>query len=162
MPTEPTPTHTTDVIHTHTSVALYDPCEDFAHLSDPLDTFDRHHIANTLNLLADRACNYAHRSGFHNAQLTHSTNPTVRMLSEATKLMLITCELAEHMEALRTNPDAPSTHIPTFTAREEELADALIRLLDLAGLTTSNIGQAVLAKMAYNETRPTLHGNKKA
>ena len=41
---------------------------------------------------------------------------------------------------------------------EEELADIIIRVLDTAGARGINIGRAVLLKMAYNATRPHMHG----
>lgn len=45
-----------------------------------------------------------------------------------------------------------------LTCEEEELADIIIRVLDTAGARGVNIGRAVLLKMAYNETRPHMHG----
>jgi len=41
---------------------------------------------------------------------------------------------------------------------EEELADIIIRVLDLAGQRNIDLGRAVLVKMAYNSTRPHKHG----
>lgn len=41
---------------------------------------------------------------------------------------------------------------------EEELADIIIRVLDTAGARGVNIGRAVLLKMAFNATRPHMHG----
>ena len=40
----------------------------------------------------------------------------------------------------------------------EELADVLIRLLDIAGGLDVDIAAAVIAKLRYNETRPRRHG----
>lgn len=45
-----------------------------------------------------------------------------------------------------------------LTCEEEELADIIIRVLDTAGARGINIGRAVLLKMAYNATRPHMHG----
>lgn len=45
-----------------------------------------------------------------------------------------------------------------LTCEEEELADIIIRVLDTAGARGVNIGRAVLLKMAYNATRPHMHG----
>ena len=45
-----------------------------------------------------------------------------------------------------------------LTCEEEELADIIIRVLDTAGARGINIGRAVLLKMAFNATRPHMHG----
>lgn len=76
-----------------------------------------------------------------------------------TMLALIHSEVSEALEADRT--DANSEKIPEFTGLEEELADVIIRILDLAGYYDLRIGQAVLAKHEYNLGRSFRHGNKK-
>ncbi len=76
-------------------------------------------------------------------------------------LMLMVTELAEAMEAYRDgNPE--SDKIPGYSKLEEELADVIIRVLDFAGGTELDIEGAVMAKMAYNDTRPYRHGGKRA
>lgn len=68
-----------------------------------------------------------------------------------TKLMLIVSELAEAMEGHRKGlMDDKLSHRPMF---EVEMADALIRLLDLAGATGIDLGGAYEEKMAYNAKR---------
>lgn len=42
-----------------------------------------------------------------------------------------------------------------------ELADVLIRIFDMAGARGLPLGEALLAKMAYNRTRPMRHGGKR-
>lgn len=76
-----------------------------------------------------------------------------------TKLMLVVSELAEAMEAHRKN--LQSDKIPEFTGIEEELADAVIRIMDLAVMENLRLGEAILAKETYNRTRSYLHGNKR-
>jgi len=49
-----------------------------------------------------------------------------------------------------------------LTCEEEELADIIIRALDTAQARNLNIGRAVLVKMAYNSSRPHMHGGKLA
>ncbi len=76
-------------------------------------------------------------------------------------LMLMVTELAEAMEAYRDgNPE--SDKIPGYSKLEEELADVIIRVLDFAGGAELDIEGAVMAKMAYNDTRPYRHGGKRA
>ena len=41
---------------------------------------------------------------------------------------------------------------------EDEIADAIIRLLDLSAYMGINIDAHVAAKLSYNATRPRLHG----
>jgi len=103
-------------------------------------------------------------------------------------LMLVTSELAEALEAHRKGKNANlisfksdlyfgdvidfdikesdvaffqsifKTHIKdTF---EDEIADTLIRLLDLCGGLCIDIEYHVMAKVDYNKTREKLHGKK--
>lgn len=67
------------------------------------------------------------------------------------KLMLIVTEVAEAMEAYRKNNRA------NF---DEEIADILIRTLDLAGRLDIDIQLETLAKMKKNFERPYKHGKK--
>jgi hypothetical protein len=70
-------------------------------------------------------------------------------------------EVSEIVEALRRgNP--VSEKIAPFSSAEDEAADVIIRLLDQGLKNKWNIGGAVLAKMAYNKTRPYRHGGKHA
>ena len=66
-------------------------------------------------------------------------------------LMLIVSELAEAMEGHRK--DFMDDKLPHRKMLEVGLADALIRLLDLAGGLGLDLGGAYTEKMAYNETR---------
>ena len=67
------------------------------------------------------------------------------------KLMLIVSELSEAMEGHRKGlMDDKLPHRPML---EVELADALIRLLDLAGALGIDLGGAYVEKMAYNSIR---------
>lgn len=75
------------------------------------------------------------------------------------KLMLIVTEISEVVEHLRGGTEnEKSSKIPDFTNEEEEVADAIIRMLDYASARGLRIGQAVIAKHNYNKTRPHKHG----
>ena len=74
-------------------------------------------------------------------------------------ISLLHSELSEALEALRKN-DPMDEKIPEFSAVEIELADAVIRIMDLAQARGWRIAQAVEAKMKYNTTRPPKHGKE--
>lgn len=95
------------------------------------------------------------------------------LLPEATKVRLLAAmqkafysqkndlmhsELGEATEAQRK--DLPSDKLPTFTGEEEEYADVIIRILDLAGRKRMRLGEAVVLKMRYNAGREFMHGKK--
>jgi NTP pyrophosphatase (non-canonical NTP hydrolase) len=52
--------------------------------------------------------------------------------------------------------------LPPLTNAEEEIADEIIRVLDKAEAHGVDVAKAVATKMAYNATRPHLHGGKLA
>ena len=81
-----------------------------------------------------------------------------RSIAEAIALMH--SELSEALEAAR-HDDPPSEKIPTYSQVEEELADAVIRIMDTAYHEDLDVGGALLAKIEYNWTRPHKHGGKK-
>jgi NTP pyrophosphatase (non-canonical NTP hydrolase) len=74
-------------------------------------------------------------------------------------ISLMHSELSEALEGLR-HGNPPSEHIPEFSAAEEEFADCVIRIMDICAARGYRLGEAILAKMAYNETRPEKHGKQ--
>ena len=69
-----------------------------------------------------------------------------------TKIALIHSEVSEAMEGGRKG--LMDSHLPHRPAEEVELADALIRILDLGGARKLDIAGAVVEKLAYNQRRP--------
>lgn len=72
-------------------------------------------------------------------------------------LCLIHAEVAEVTEALRAGNPVDSKCLE-YSAAEVELADVIIRIMDLAHRMDWNIPGAVSAKMEFNKTRPYKHG----
>ena len=74
-------------------------------------------------------------------------------------IALIHSEVSEALEALRKgNP--MSKKVPEITHAEEELADAIIRIMDMAFNKKWNMPRAIFLKMEYNKTRSYRHGGK--
>ena len=70
----------------------------------------------------------------------------------AQKLCLIHSEISEAMEGHRKGlMDDKLPHRPMM---EVELADAVIRIFDLAGALDFDLGGAIAEKMAFNAQRP--------
>lgn len=72
-------------------------------------------------------------------------------LTFSNKLMLVVSELAEAMEADRKG--LKDDKLPHRDGREVELADAIIRIFDLAGAYKFDLPGAIVEKMAFNAQR---------
>jgi len=108
----------------------------------------------TLTELRDRAYNNSVAHGFENNNFVE-------------RLCLIHSEVSEALECYREGalPHAEDYLIDKQGEQKplgipSELADIIIRVLDTCGAYHIDIEKAVLAKMAYNETRPFMHGKK--
>ena len=68
-------------------------------------------------------------------------------------------EASEVLEAAKHgNPQSEKT--PGFSQCEEELADVVIRIMDLAAGRKWDIAGAIVAKIRHNATRERLHGKE--
>lgn len=116
----------------------------------------------TLQHLATRAHQNARQKGFHEDRLNDSQfmerhcgllHAEVSELFEAVRAgrLFSPCDKDEKMEAMG---------LPVLNCAEEELADIIIRSLDISQRLRLDIERAVLAKMAYNATRPHKHGKE--
>lgn len=67
------------------------------------------------------------------------------------KVALIHSEVSEALEGIRK--DTKDSHLTNRLAVEVELADALIRIFDLAGALNLDVGGALIEKLDYNAKR---------
>lgn len=104
------------------------------------------------NLLTEACYGTAKASGWHN-------DPKTRLLRSdeenralfPTRIALCHSELSEALEGDRKN--LMDDHLPHRKMAEVELADAVIRIFDLAGAMGFDLGSAIAEKLEYNARR---------
>lgn len=72
-------------------------------------------------------------------------------------------ELSEALEEYRAGHEAQETYYPKGEKPEgvpSELADVVIRIMDMCGHYGINLEAAIETKHEYNKTRPYRHGGK--
>ncbi len=107
-------------------------------------------IAQAGNILMNACHNAANAAGWWGGN--GKPDPRENPMCFSQKLMLVVSECAEAMEGDRKS--LMDDKLPHRAMREVELADALIRIFDMAGAYGMDIGGAITEKMAYNARRP--------
>jgi len=96
---------------------------------------------NNINEFSQHCYNQSKQAGWHDKEREIGT-----------MLMLIVSEVSEAMEGDRKG--LMDDHLPHRKMIEVELADAIIRIGDLAGKLGLDLGGAIDEKLAYNLNRP--------
>jgi NTP pyrophosphatase (non-canonical NTP hydrolase) len=74
-------------------------------------------------------------------------------------LALVHSEVSEALEALR-HGNPPDDKIPEFSGVEAELADVVIRIMDMSSAFGWRVGEAIVAKSEMNKGRSYKHGKQ--
>lgn len=99
----------------------------------------------------DKLATICHMRAVHSGWWHDKESGDFKELNVGERICLIHSELSEMMEGERK--DLASDHIEGFTMAEEEAADVLIRLFDMAVPMDWRLGEAFLAKLEYNAKR---------
>ena len=142
-------------------------CSGFGTILEDFNNFEKQEreFSELIDYFAVKIHNWATEKGFWDARsligsrLTGDIKKRFTHSLQAEKLALIHSEISEALEYLR-HDNPPDDKIPEFDGVTVELADAIIRILDYAGAYNLPLGNALLRKLEFNNTRPKKHGKE--
>lgn len=108
-------------------------------------------IARNVRLPLEDLTTLCHGASYAGGWYTDPGTGEDREVNVGEKLMLIVSEISEAMEAHRKG--LMDDKLPHRPGVEVELADAVIRIFDLAGCGKLDLAGAILEKLAYNASR---------
>lgn len=139
---------------------------------DLQNTVETESMAKVIDLLAEVCHLNAQAKGFHadhakirnvlaNAvsaeKLTSEQYHWFESNIEQAEIARMHSELSEWLEGIRKGHELDD-HLPTFLSAEVEAADVIIRVLDTCNKRAYRIGEAIMAKLQFNASRPQKHG----
>ena len=126
-------------------------------------------FVEVLDDLADICHSAAFAKGFHDdhenvSYILHNSEESNKELikwfestAEQAEIARMHSEASEWLEGIRKG-QKPDEHLPEFLSAEVEAADLIIRVLDTCAKRDYRIGNALVAKLQYNASRPYKHG----
>lgn len=116
----------------------------------------------TIAHLQERAHKNARAKGFHDDGLTPEqfVERHTNLLHEEVSELFSACRTGHLWDDCDKTTAMEMLSLPRLSNAEEEYADIVIRVMDQCARLGIDLERAILAKMAYNETRPHLHGKK--
>lgn len=119
------------------------------------------HEDQILGMLEDCKRAQFEDGGSYGNDVIDAAKTRLKLMQLLEKVALTGGELGEFAEGLRTgNPPCDKPGLEEFSNAEEETADTIIRLLDIAGRMKMRIGEAIARKMRMNDCRQHMHGKK--
>ena len=111
----------------------------------------RKHLVAQVQMFLEKSAQGAEEKGY--LKRGEAKTPEGKVLYDLAKAMLIVTEVAEFSEATRRDPNVPDEHCPEYQNRAIELADIIIRTMNLGYEIFGSyaFAEALIAKMEYND-----------